>query len=278
MLRTGATLLSAMAVVLAFAGCGLNKSSHPAQTSNYEDFFQTHSITKFGLAGTHTVALTFDDGPGNGTISILNTLRQYHIRATFFIMGTSLTPRGMKLLQAIHAEGHVIGNHTYDHPQLSKRYYTSNPGRLTGELLRVHNKIAPYLDHQKNWYFRAPYGAWTASDARIANANSTLQHYIGPIFWTVGGDLIRGRNGQVKQSADWACWSKHVSVSACEQGYLNETLRHDGGVVLMHDIHSKTAQMLPKYIADLVARGFRFVTLEDIGGLDAQPQVASLQK
>ena len=65
------------------------------------------------------------------------------------------------------------------------------------------------------------------------------------------------------KTADWACWSKKLTVDECLEGYLRETDEVKGGVILMYDLVSKSAEMLAKLISELKLCGYTFVTLED---------------
>ncbi|GAA3418594.1 polysaccharide deacetylase family protein [Streptosporangium vulgare] len=64
------------------------------------------------------MALTFDDGPGAYTESLLDILAGYRARATFFVVGRMVLGDGENTLRRMVAEGHELGNHTWDHPQL----------------------------------------------------------------------------------------------------------------------------------------------------------------
>src|SRR5512135_3540759 len=67
-----------------------------------------------------TIALTFDDGPhGNKTLQLLAVLKQLDVKATFFVVG-KMVDKAPWLVREEFAQGHEIGNHTYDHPNLDK--------------------------------------------------------------------------------------------------------------------------------------------------------------
>src|SRR5690606_20720446 len=115
-------------------------------------------IVDFGLRGTKKIALTFDDGPGEGTADILNTLASYKIRATFFVLGRMAKARP-DLMARIQREGHIVASHAYTHRNLAalrRRGIQS----VTNELANTHAVIAPYQNPGHGKYFRAPYGAW----------------------------------------------------------------------------------------------------------------------
>lgn len=105
------------------------------------------------MPGRRTVALTFDDGPAPPfTEQILAILRQYRVPATFFVCGKNveLFP---ETLQQIHAEGHLIGNHTYSHPYL----ILLNRARMEEEIDQTQQAIQGVLGFRPV-LFRPPYG------------------------------------------------------------------------------------------------------------------------
>lgn len=220
--------------------------------------FSPHNISKSGLKKSDKIVLTFDDGPSfsGGTESVLNSLKLYqnagfNAVGTFFVTGRGAKGKnGLKALKRMYDEGHIIGNHTTEHPRLSDALY-SRPEKLIKEILTIHKLIQPFLPNLNNltkrWYFRAPFAAWASQRAETLNQHPELNSYIGPILWDVGGEFKESKDGSIYSAADWACWSKKVSVETCALGYLKEVQRKGGGVILLHDIHLETAEML-KYL------------------------------
>src|SRR5687767_3383351 len=88
-------------------------------------------------------------------------------------------------------------------------------------------------------FFRPPYGALVSlGAANIDRVNAAgAAKYIGPVFWDIGGELKNGF------AADWACWGK-VTVAQCTDGYVAESVAKKRGIILAHDVHSKTVDML----------------------------------
>ena len=104
---------------------------------------------------------------------------------------------------------------------------------------------------------RAPFGAWTGNTARAVNA-TPMKKYVGSVFWDVGGKLT------ASAAADWDCWRKGVSVTDCGALYLQEIRAKKRGIVLMHDVHSKTIDMVKMILPTLKAEGFKFAPLLDV--------------
>lgn len=224
--------------------------------------FQPGNIIDVGMRGSKKIALTFDDGPTTGTTeAVLDILQKYGIKAVFFMNGKNI-PGREALLRRMFNEGHLLANHSSFHNNLKGSKYDV-ARTLINDIAATHEKIRPYLRSDDLWLFRAPYGAWKSSRATMLNTNSELRHYIGPVFWNIGGEISKS-NGVNYSAADWECWGRGYAANVCLQGYLAETKRQGGGVVLMHDVNMKTAQMVDSYIAKMKAEGYRFVRLDEL--------------
>ena len=109
------------------------------------------------------VALTFDDGPSpKYTPLLLDGLKERNVRATFFLLGKNVK-ENQELVQRMQAEGHLLGNHTYNHVQLNKILKTNN------EIYEATGKYPEYM--------RPPYGAW--------KKNMELCVEMLPVFWDI---------------------------------------------------------------------------------------------
>lgn len=229
--------------------------------------FQPGNIEHFGLGSSNTLSLTFDDGPGEGTARILDLLKQNNIKATFFVIGTN-GAKHPELLDRIVREGHVLANHSYTHPHLNAGVYAKHPELLLEELQKTHDVIRQYLLPNSHLYFRAPFGSWQAVNAQNLNKDPELVKYVGPIYWDIGGEIDRDKNGHFTDAADWDCWGKKLSIDQCIEGYLTKSETLGGGVVLSHDIYANTAAMWEKLLPILIQKGFHFETVDQISALD----------
>ena len=108
------------------------------------------------LHGRHYLMLSFDDGPADRTTNmrILRILDKHHAHAAFFaICRRADLPGGSSVLQAIVAEGHVVGNHSYTHPHLT----SLTPEQLRQEIVNCRQRLEQITGHQVRW-FRPPFG------------------------------------------------------------------------------------------------------------------------
>jgi peptidoglycan/xylan/chitin deacetylase (PgdA/CDA1 family) len=254
--------VSAAAIVaLALAVPGWAESK-PANT--HLAWFQSDNIYHSGLRGTHTIALTFDDGPNLYTNDVLDALKDADVKATFFIVG-KMAHTHPDILARIADEGHLLANHSATHPLLDQTY-VDNPDLLLDQLRDVDDQIAPLMPADAKFYFRAPYGAWRSEFADVLNEDPLLKKYVGPIYWDEGGETAFSDDGYVLSAADWDCWRRDWDAATCAKGYMREIRRKDGGVVILHCIHPRSGALVSALVPPLIEEGYAFVRLDDVPG------------
>jgi peptidoglycan/xylan/chitin deacetylase (PgdA/CDA1 family) len=187
------------------------------------------------------VALTFDDGPVEDTATLLDTLAAAGARATFFVVGSNAAAQP-DLLARMVAEGHAVGNHTQDHPDLSKL----DAATVRSEIEQV-NDIVENATGQRPVLLRPPYGATNDTVATV-----TAELGMAQILWNVDPE-------------DW----KDKDSAIVEDRVLAAT--EAGDIVLSHDIHPTTREAYPTIIDRLQAQGYVLVTVPELLGPDVQP-------
>jgi peptidoglycan-N-acetylglucosamine deacetylase len=216
--------------------------------------FQAKTIKEVSVPGSEKViALTFDDGPWPETTEqILATLKQEHVKATFYMIGQplkSFPEIGKKVL----ADGHVIANHTLHH------WYKKMSPLVAQREIEDTSKIIKEVLNVETEYFRPPGGVLT--NGLVAYAQ---QHKQSVNMWSVdSGDSH----------------PKRPSVEAMIKTVVNGAT--PGGIVLMHDgggSHANTAKAVPAIIAKLRAQGYKFVTVPELLEIaSATPQTPTAQ-
>ena len=206
-----------------------------------------------GTVGTsgNKVALTFDDGPDPRTTPlILDTLRERGVEATFFVVGRRVA-QNPGLLRRIVAEGHAIGNHTYDHADLSEL----SAGRMRGELLSTQEAVDDALGyHRPMALMRPPYGNpyIDGSDALPAFRGVVREQGLFPVTWTVDpGDYLLGDDP-----------AAIVRAVARADGVERKVAGDE--VVLLHDNQRQTAEALPGVIDHFRKSGRGFVGVDEL--------------
>lgn len=191
-----------------------------------------------------TAFLTFDDGPSENTPVILKTLKEKKIKATFFVMYSSL-PEAKAYLKQIAADGHTIGIHTYSHDY--RKIYTSVEAYLSD-----FNKMYNFLYEttgQKATIFRFPGGS--------------INTYNQQIYKEIIAEMVR----RGFTYYDWNLSANDAVSDIDEQKVIDNVLKDsptvNTGIVLMHDSRLKncTAQALPAIIDGLREQGFSFAPL-----------------
>lgn len=184
------------------------------------------------------IALTFDDGPNPVfTPQVHRELQQYGVSATFFCIGQQVQMYP-DLVQQASQEGSAIGNHTWNHPHLTRLSPAAIRWQLSATSAAIRQAIGIPPD-----LFRPPYGATNATVRSIASQLGLRQ-----ILWTL-------------DTHDW----QRPGVRAIVNTVLAKA--KNGSIVLMHDgggNRSQTVQALPQIITGLQQRGFTFVTVEQL--------------
>ena len=189
------------------------------------------------------IALTFDDGPStdetNGTSDLLDLLEQYDSKATFFCLGNRLNDESAPLLKRMVELGCEIGNHSYDHTQLTRLDAQGVRDQIdkTNELIKQYSGKACRL-------VRPPYGD-ANNDIVPANVSQPF------IMWDV-------------DTLDWETKNTASVISLVEK-YKEQDW--DGAVILMHDIHSTTIEACKTIIPELVNDGYQLVTISELAYL-----------
>jgi peptidoglycan/xylan/chitin deacetylase (PgdA/CDA1 family) len=190
-----------------------------------------------GRTGTSggRIALTFDDGPRPRTTpSILNTLREHDLKATFFVLGRQVK-ENPDLLRRIVEEGHMIGNHTYDHADMSGL----SPKQMRLELRSTQRAVDDALGyHYPMVLMRPPYGSpyFEGSQGLPVFQRVVRSKGLFPVIWTIDpSDYLFDGHPQ----------SLVRGVVRADQR-RRKTQRDQ--VLLLHDTHRQTVQALPKII------------------------------
>lgn len=193
-----------------------------------------------------TVVLTFDDGPHRQrTNRVLDILAEYGATAYFFVLGNnlgSIDDSGDPSLTATAAtarriveEGHILGNHSYSHPQMPHL----DTEEQTEELART-NQLISIVSESPTRLFRAPYGARDDSLQTV-----TIEQEMASIMWNV-------------DSMDWA--------DPVPESIADRTIRaieeQGRGILLFHDVHRQTVEALPDILTALAERDYRVVALD----------------
>jgi peptidoglycan/xylan/chitin deacetylase (PgdA/CDA1 family) len=178
------------------------------------------------------VALTFDDGPDpRYTPELLDGLKERDVKASFFLIGKMLEGNE-EIVERMYQEGHLIGNHTFDHVQLNKL----SDAKACEQITKTSNKIYE-ITGMYTAFIRPPFGEWKKN----LDCNVTMI----PVLWNI-------------DSLDWTTKNTDAIV--------NRVLKDvgDGDIILMHDNYDTSVKAALRIVDTLQGEGYRFVTVDEL--------------
>jgi len=188
-----------------------------------------------GVTNKKQLALTFDDGPHENTLQILALLKKFNVKASFFIIGKNIAGRE-EILKKIIEEGHLIGNHSYEHNTM---YSMKSALKMRQDILKNKELLFQVTGKNVNW-FRPPYGV---TNPIVAKALSPLNLDI--IGWNV-------------RSLDTTIHDEKVVLKR-----IIDRLK-GGDIVLLHDTIDKTAQVLDVFLLHCQNQKIEIIPLDQL--------------
>lgn len=254
--RNGRLILLAVLVVAVCASAPAMLAEPAVETGAWGLSFQTEGQTPVGTASASALSrydakfagdgaekvlyLTFDAGYENGcTGQILDTLQKHGAPACFFLVGSYLE-RNPELVQRMTDEGHLIGNHTWHHWDMSK---IADEQVFASELSSVEQKYTELTGRKMSNFYRPPQGIYSEENLRMAK-----QLGYRTVFWSLA-------------YVDWMQDSQPTK----EQAFSKLLPRvHPGAVVLLHSTSSTNAAILDELLTKWEEMGYRFGSLEEL--------------
>lgn len=203
-----------------------------------------HLLARHENPDSDDIALTFDDGPTEYTAEVLDLLKEYNMKATFFLIGRQVE-KHPALVKRILKEGHTLGNHTWSH---SRATGFMNARKMEEEI-RAADRILEALTPGKVKFYRPPYGVTNPSVKRAVRET---------------GHIVMG----------WSIRSLDTVIRR-EQQILNRILRRlkPGKVILLHDTSQKSVNVVRQLLAELEKRSLRSVALDSLFNLEAYEKI-----
>ncbi len=178
------------------------------------------------------IALTFDDGPSAAwTPALLDGLKERGVKATFFLIGEN-ADKNPEIVKRMAEEGHLIGNHTYHHVELTK--VSENEARLE---LADTSAVIVRITGKEPEYMRPPFGAW---QRKLEQEIQML-----PVLWTI-------------DPLDWTTENQDEIVNKV----VTEAEEND--IILLHDCYKSSIEAGLRIIDILQEEGFVFVTVDKL--------------
>lgn len=222
---------------------GFKKSKNGELPSITEEGFKgivdRHGAVFLGDTSKKELYLTFDNGYENGfTASILDTLLVRKVPAIFFVTGHYVKEQP-ELLKRMTTEGHLIGNHSWSHPDMT----TISNQKVKEELTKVKEAVTQVTGQQDMRYLRPPRGIF--SDRTLA---VTKEMGYTNVFWSVA----------------YKDWDTKVQRGA-KYAYDNVIAQlHPGAVILLHSVSKDNADALGAIIDEARKQGYEFKSLDQL--------------
>jgi peptidoglycan-N-acetylmuramic acid deacetylase len=194
------------------------------------------------------IYLTFDAGFENGyTESILDTLKKHDVKAAFFLVGHYLEEEPL-LVKRMVDEGHIVGNHTYHHPDMSQ---ISEKESFSKELTSLEELYKQITGTDMKKYYRPPQGKFNEDNLIMANELGYKT-----IFWSLA-------------YVDWY----NDKQPTKEQAFNKLVPRiHPGAVLLLHSTSKTNSEILDELLTKYKEEGYVFKSLDDLTGANNREQ------
>lgn len=204
------------------------------------DQLRRYNAAYLGDTTEKVLYLTFDAGYENGcTEKILDTLKAHGVPAAFFLVGNYIE-KNADLVRRMVSEGHIVGNHTMHHPDMSR---ITDQTAFEKELRDLEQLYKDTVGQELPKYYRPPQGTYSEDNLRMAS-----QLGYKSVFWSLA-------------YVDW----KNDDQPTREQAFAKLLPRtHPGAVVLLHSTSQTNAEILDELLTKWEAEGYRFASLEEL--------------
>lgn len=206
------------------------------------DFLKQYNSYYIGDTTQKKVYLTFDAGYENGYMpQILDALKKNNVKATFFVVSTFMKTNP-ELVKRMVDEGHIVGNHTMTHPNMSKMSTMEDFKSEIEPMEEMYKKITG-KDMKK--FYRPPQGVYSELNLKMA-------HELGykTIFWSLA-------------YVDW-----YQDNQPSKEEAFNKLIPrlHNGAIILLHSTSKTNAEILDELIQKIKQEGYEFSDLEELTG------------
>ncbi|MFR9048027.1 MAG: delta-lactam-biosynthetic de-N-acetylase [[Clostridium] leptum] len=206
------------------------------------EFLKQYNAYFCGNSEDKKIYLTFDCGYENGyTPAILDALEKHNVKAAFFVVGNYLET-SPDLVKRMVEEGHIVGNHTYHHPDMSQ---ISDPAAFQEEITSLEKKYQEITGLEMQKFYRPPQGKYSESNLKMAQELGYQT-----VFWSLA-------------YVDWYVDQQPTQ----EEAYAKLLPRiHPGAVVLLHSTSKINAEILDDLLTKWEQEGYTFGTLNELCG------------
>ena len=221
-------------------GLSFQKEGEPPVGNASADYLKQYGAYYLGDTSKKTIYLTFDAGYENGyTPAILDALKKHNAPAAFFVVG-HMVESAPDIVRRMAAEGHIVGNHTYHHPDMSA---IADEAAFQKELDSLAALYRDTTGQELSRFYRPPQGKYSKENLKMA-------HNLGytTVFWSLA-------------YVDWYADKQPTA----EQAYAKLLPRiHNGAIVLLHSTSSTNAAILDELLTRWEDMGYTFASLTEL--------------
>ncbi len=234
------SIISAQTIETASWGLSFRTEGAPPVGTAGSEQLKKYDAAYVGDVSQKKIYLTFDAGYENGcTEKILDVLKKHEISAAFFLCGSYLERNG-DLVRRMAEEGHIVGNHTMDHPDMSK---ITDKEAFAKQLTQLETLYQELTGQEMPKYYRPPQGTYSEENLRQAQALGYKT-----VFWSLA-------------YVDW----NNDDQPTVEYAYSKLLPRiHNGAVVLLHSTSQTNAEILDELLTKWTDMGYTFGTLDEL--------------
>ena len=221
-------------------GLSFRREGQPPLGPASVDALRKYDAAYIGDTDEKVLYLTFDAGYENGcTEKILDVLKNHRVPAAFFLVGNYME-KNPELVRRMVDEGHIVGNHTMHHPDMSK---IADPVSFARELQELEALFLQITGKELPKYYRPPQGIYSEENLKMARELGYQT-----VFWSLA-------------YVDWNNDSQPTREQAMEK-LLPRT--HNGAVILLHSTSATNAQILDELLTRWEQGGYRFADIREL--------------
>lgn len=221
-------------------GLGFSKNGQQPTGNATVEFLKKYNAYFLGSTEGKKLYITFDAGYENGyTPKILDALKKHNVKATFFVVG-NFVKTAPELVNRMLNEGHIVGNHTFTHPDMSK---ISDMESFKKEMQSLEKAFTDATGKEIQKFYRPPQGKYSENNLKLANELGYKT-----IFWSLA-------------YVDWYVDKQPTKEQAFEK-LLPRT--HPGAIVLLHSTSKTNSEILDELLTKWENEGYSFGTLNEL--------------
>lgn len=232
--------IAAQAIPTGSWGLSFQEEGCPPVIDTTKEALERYDAVYLADENQKRIYLTFDAGYENGcTPQILDALKKHQVPAAFFLVGNYLE-QNPELVQRMVSEGHLVGNHTYHHPDMSR---ISDPDEFARELHSLEELYEQVTGQTMKKYYRPPQGIYSEENLRQAKALGYRT-----VFWSLA----------------YVDWQNDAQPTREEAMSKLISRVHNGAVVLLHSTSKTNAEILDELLTRWEEMGYEFGTLDEL--------------